>query len=635
LPADLAFARGREGALASLVASVAPPPAFGAGALAWRLEAWLALLGLALAARAALARVLEPWLGAHPARTSAWIAALLLPLHPATPAALAPLAGRGELVGLALALTAVALFLRGRQAERDGFTLAGLVVFAAAGAFSAVTLGLVPLLAAAEYACVRRHRKRRLRLRTAATTGLVFGATALLARLLAPAFAGVRDVDPDSPALAMIGELGRVLVGSEVLGTSGALVAGLLTLAASAPLFRAVRNAPRLWGWVLACLALVGSAGLAWAQMDVAAPGTTRALPALLAWSAVLGLALASLARPWRAALVLALAFGWAVLTHAAARPWLRATRALARFEAEVAPLLPRDGGEVFVLDPPQIEGLASFAPELGWLFVPSEGRALDAGLDPRRLRALTTVAFLSLVRNPAFEPQRARARVVIASRAALGELEPGWRSVMLPPARPAGAEPKPWRGALTYVPDEPLDPLSFEGVRLVADLATSARELEVLGWRNGSSEAGACRGRVLERGGRRVAEFDLARSLAWTLAGSVRRLVLEKGERGIERGELVARLALLPGVEGPTLEGRDWCFPSVELAPEDAGGRFVLEVLALESLELSELVLEPARDGRLCARGAEALRRGAPLVWTLEYRIGPHALYRTRGSSP
>ncbi|NOT31887.1 MAG: hypothetical protein HOP15_15685, partial [Planctomycetes bacterium] len=169
-----------ERSLASLWSTLVSVPLFGlpapgANALAWRLESLLLLLALAAAARLVLVRVLEPWIGLQPARAAALVAAILLPLHPAAPVACAELAGLPELFALLLALLATALFLRGRQTENDAFTSASLVLLVLASAASAVALLFSAGLASLEYACVRRHRKRALRLRTAATTALVFG----------------------------------------------------------------------------------------------------------------------------------------------------------------------------------------------------------------------------------------------------------------------------------------------------------------------------------------------------------------------------------------------------------------------------------------------------------------------------
>jgi hypothetical protein len=142
----------------------------------------------------------------------------------------------------------------------------------------------------------------------------------------------------------------------------------------------------------------------------------------------------------------------------------------------------------------------------------------------------------------------------------------------------------------------------------------------------------------VTERNGRRVAEFDLARSLPWLLAGSVRSLQLEKGVRGPERGEIVARLGGLESAGEPAADGDDWLFAAPVEPPRDPAaevGRYVLTLLAPGDLAWLELPLEREPSGALRARGAARFERASrgPVEWTLEYRSGPHALARARGT--
>lgn len=640
---------GRTVSLVARLASSLPAP--GASALPWRLEPWLVLLAIAFVARLALTRLYEPWLGVHPARAAALVGALLLPLHPAVPAATAERASLGELHGLLLALSSAALFLRGRQLQSEVATLASFGLLVLAAAVSSVALPFVIVMAGAEYLSVRRHRRRSLRLRTAAVTALAFGAGAWLATLLraAPGSAPTEGLalpfgaELRERALGFAAELGRVASGPEAAGAAGDLAAGLLLLLASFPLFRAARHAPRLWGWISLLLggALLGA--LLWGSSW---PGEGRVLPAALVWSAGLGLTLSALARPLRGVLVVVVALGWAVLAHAGARPWLVGSRVLAGFHAELVSLAPARDAPVLVLDPPVVAGLPPLTRALGWLFHPRLEGAAELAFDPLRVQGLSHAAFLALTRSEAFGRLRARAPVVLAPRRALGEEQEGWRAIELAPARAGaraddGVPGKPWRGGLTYVPDEPFDPLRLEAVRLVADMQTAPRELERLGWRTASGESGSVAARPFERGGRRVAEFDLSSSIPWVLAGSVKRLLVEQGESGIERAELLARLPELPGPVAPALDGRDWCFAPPALADEERGGTLVLVLLATHELEGLELVLEPhdAHDapGSLCARGAQGFvartaRPEAPVAWALEYRIGVRVVYRSRG---
>src|SRR5262249_53985133 len=149
-----------------------------------------------------------------------------------------------------------------------------------------------------------------------------------------------------------------------------------------------------------------------------------------------------------------------------------------------------------------------------------------------------------ALLRSDAFDDMRAEGATVLVADGG-----GGLRAVELAPPRPPRAAPRPWRGDLTYTPDEPLDPLEVELVRIVAELSTAPADLGRIAWRTRTGELGSCAGVQAERGGRRVAEFDLSSSLAWRLAGSVRSLLVEKGKRPIESGEILARLPEVPGL--------------------------------------------------------------------------------------
>jgi len=620
-------------------------------ALAWRIESLLILVGVALAARAFLVRLLEPRIGAQGARSAALVAALLLPLHPATPGAIAELAGRGEAAALLIGLVSGALFLRGRQQERDVLTVASFVLLVVAGFASPVAVGLGLGFAAAEFTAVRRHRVRSLRLRTAATTALVFCGGAGLAQILSPGTAAPPPfAEPTLAAtlrahvLALAGELARVATSPVgALGAFAVPLAGGLLLLALQPALPAARSAPRLWGGILVSFCAALLAALLWSGSGASA----RGLVPVTVWSVGLGLSITALARPWRAVRAGVLALGWAVLANAAGRPWLEGSRVLADLREQVRALAPLAGERVLVLDPPAPAGLPPLTRDLGWVFqealVPgTEG----SGFDPRRVCGLSSAAFLAWTRTDDFARARAEGLVVLARMGESEGLGGGLRAVRVPPARVEPARTS-WRGALKYTPEAALDPLAIGLVRLVAELATAPREIERLAWRTPAAESarsgdsGSWRGFVSERGGRRVAEFDLERSLEWRLAGSVAALLVKNGVREIERGELLTRLPEIPGPLVPLVVGGDWRFGPPELDVE--GGRFVLGLLALHDLELLELPLEPDPDGpagALCARGAQRFvahkaRGEAPVAWELEYRVGPHALYRNRGSVP
>ncbi len=631
-------------------------PAPGRMTLAWRLEPLLVLVGLGLAVRAFLVRLLEPRIGLHAARAAALVAALLIPLHPAAPAATAEVAGRNEAFGLLLGFAAGALFLRGRQGERDALTAISLVLLVAAGFYSTTAILLALVFAAAEFGSVRRHRRRSLRMRTAVTTALLFGAGAALPLLARAA----RLPDPAPLARSSFGdefreqvlrfgaELGHsTLASSAGSGGLAALLAGVLLLLALQPAFRAARNAPRLWGGILASWSVALLGALAWASTG----GSGGRLLALTLWSAGLGLTITALARPWRAGLAATIALGWGILAHAGARPWLAGSEALARLHGEITALAPPRELRVLVLDPPVIAGLPPLTRDLGWLFHRAlDSEASDSEFDARRVQGLSSAAFLALARSTAFEDMRRRELVVLVPGRELGGTRAGLQAVRLPAAGAPDAQPTTWRGALKFVPAAPLDPLRIELVRVVAELATTPREIERLAWRTPAAESaragdsGASAGLVRERNGRRVAEFDVGRSLAWRLAGNVAALLVKNGVREIERGEVLAYLPGVPGADAPVVSGGDWCFAEPRLDRErEPGACFVLGLLALDDLQRLELPLEPDPAGSvrgLRARGAQRFvarkaRVGAPVAWELEYRIGEHALFRSRGSVP
>ena len=84
----------------------------------------LAAVGLALFTR----RLLLPWTGSEHSTAAAFASAIVFGLHPLCSSAVAGVEGRGELLGVVLAGWAGALFLRGRQDRKIGFTAASFVL---------------------------------------------------------------------------------------------------------------------------------------------------------------------------------------------------------------------------------------------------------------------------------------------------------------------------------------------------------------------------------------------------------------------------------------------------------------------------------------------------------------------------
>lgn len=600
------------------------------------------LFGLATALFAFLVRLLTPWLGPEGARSAGLATALFLPLHPQAVRGIAELGARGELLALALGFLAAYLFLKGRQTERGSFTAASLALLLLAGAAASVAVLVALLLGAAEFSSVRRHRRRLLRLRTAATTAVLFGCAALL-----PSWFGAARLpdglgpgaEPRARLLALGDQLGHLaLPVRDELGAVGWVLGLGLLLLALQPAFHAARHAPRLWGSLLFAWSVALLVSLLWAG-----DGTRgRGLFALVVWAAGLGLTVTARLRVRRTALAFLVAIGWTMLAHAEARAWLVSARIQAQLQAEILALDPDFARPLLVLDPPA--GPLPLWGEPGWLFHPVLSPEGPERYGPPDVRMLSSAAFLALTRSAGFDELRTiRATVAVDARA-LGGAQPGRVALELAPAGPS-AEPRPWLRELNYTPDDPLDPLEWEGVQLVADLTSAPEELEQLGWKTREGEGGALRGHVAERGARRVAHFDLSDSLAWRLSDSVRVLEVLGGVSPIERGELLARLPELPGLSElpdgatPRVERDDWLFaPSRAAETLEPSGRYVLTLLALDELELVELTLEPGPGG-LRARGAQRVAARASgeaqVVWSLEYRIGEHALFRTRGSVP
>lgn len=601
-------------------------PAVGGRAFPFRFEQLLALGVLALALRGCLARALASRIGPQAAGIAASAAALVLPLHPRASELVARLDARAELGGLLFAAISGALFLQGRQEEREGLTIASLVALAVSGLFSAVALPCALLLACAEFACVRRHRRRSLRLRTATTTAAVFGACAALTSVLGRHLAQGPSHSMDFRARVQAvgdGLAGLALPSGHGLGVLGIVLAGALLLAAAQPALVAGRHAPRLWGGIFLAWAACLGVALLWAtRAEVAGDAL-----ALGVWSAGLGLAVASLGRARRLVHLWVLMTTLAALAHTTARPWLAATGVQRELRAQLLRSSPGGEEPVWLLDPPQVSGAPVLGDEYGWLLHPRLNGDTATPFLADRYRSLSSAAFLALADSEVFPELRARRPVVLwmAEPAAL-------RASPLEPSAPQ-EEPSPWRHELSYSPARALDPLDWEGVRVTAGLATAKRDLERLAWRAADGSSGSVEGALVEQGLRRVATYDLSASLAWRLAGPVHTLVIEQGVRNIERGELLARLPELEGIEGPAEEGEDWTFACGGSLPSDAGGRLTLRLLALPGLELSVVPLELESHNRLRARRVKGFARGADRIdWAIDYSVGSDVLFRARG---
>lgn len=609
-------------------------PGPGAEALPWRLESLAALLLLALLAGALVERCLAPWLGSEPARGGALATVFLVALHPLCALGTAALTNRPELGATVLALAASALFLKGRQEEREGLVIVGLGALVLAGLVSRSALGVVSVITIGELLCVRRHRPLRVRIRTAGTTALVFGSGAILPGLLLGGTLWEEGAGPRSGDLDHL--LVDLLLPDPLSSTLAVLFAGVLLLLALRSAFRAARHAPRLWGALLCAWILV--------LFATAAAGARQGVSPFLAvfWAAGLGIALSPLRAARRSVMIVLLGLGFAVLTHAAGRPWRLGARIQARLCAELRELSPRGDDTLLLLDPPVIEGLPSLGLDLAWmvepeLLAPARGAGREAPAE--RVRALTSRAFLALASTDVLAAMRARRSTIVVRTLPPGALEARLVPVRLPEEQAPPGATLTFR-ELAFVPTAPLDPLEWEHATLVAELASSPDEIDRLEWSTEDGGSSVLTGRVRELGGRRVGDFDLASCLDWRLAGMVQRLVVQGGIRGITRGELHARLPELPGIGRPEERAGDWVFAHEGEAPSFPGARLELGLLAMDDLSLQVLPVDAGQRGELRARGAAAFAAthavgGSPVYWFLDYRVGPQVLQRARGRRP
>ena len=243
---DTSILAGQSLALSAALHGVAPDS--GAWLRAENLLLYVvSALGLGLFTR----RLLLPWCGSEPARAAAGCTALFFALHPLGTPAVASLASRGDLLALAFGTWSAALFLRGRQDRHYPLTGLALLLCLLAGACSQIALGLPFVLAVAELASAHRYRPLRVRVRTAATTLVVFALAASVETILDGISTGRAALPPSALALLDIdswSDLGDSLIlGIEklgllvlpanplALGIAGTLLSGAIFLLAMQP----------------------------------------------------------------------------------------------------------------------------------------------------------------------------------------------------------------------------------------------------------------------------------------------------------------------------------------------------------------------------------------------------------------
>ena len=520
-------------------------------------------------------RVLLPWTGSEQARAASLAAAGILLVHPLSTFAVAELAAREALFGLVLGLFACALFLRGRQDRRPGFTLASLAV-ACIGGFAAQGLfALSALLAAAELVSTHRYRPLRVRLRTTATTFFVFGAGACLALFTGvaspPVFAagsealGATDL-PGGAGAAWLSIAGRSLeklglvclpANPYALGIVGTALAGSLFLVAVQPGLVAARSAPRLWGWLLAAWFFAFVATTLTSAHLAVSPGELSAASELLPAVAVMcfGLALGATAMsgPRRVAIPLLLILGYAWLAHGNARPWGRAQAVLAHWTEDVERALELHGtdGRLILIDPPRnIMGIDPIGAEPAFLVEPPAELAPEESWSPPQVQALSQAAFLAWTREPEFALARAESLAVLAPRSGQEDERRIVRLGAAVPSRP----PRTWRRELRS-PDLDLEALEVGALSLSVPSDTTRGSVGALSWkaRGGVNREDAIEGVWTPAAGESRALFDLSSSLDWRLDGRIGR-VWFSGEPG--SAVRIETLAELPMIRGSSRRG-------------------------------------------------------------------------------
>jgi len=619
-----------------------------------RLEGLALLVLAALALRVAVRRGLSPWTGLEHGRSAGYTAAVLLMVHPLAIPAAAHLGDRGDMLGLALGLWAIAVYLHARQARSRLGLAAPWALTLASAAASPLAYGLPVVLGVLELASADRHRDVKRRCRTAANTFVGFTLALLIERALRALVGGEAShvAHVDRSPLALLGvaaeKLGVFLlpVNTSGVGVFGYLLAVLAVLAALHPAFVAARAAPRLWGRILGAWAACIAALLALTWSVRSAPAELGDARTLLAGAALMaaGLGVASTAL-YGARRTLLPAIAIAVYAPLAAGSATTIEEAAEHVGALQSALL-RAGearsfeGTVVIVDPPrQVAGVRALGPEheaalVAQPFLKGSARPFEVFGLPRaalRLWSLDGEAFDAL--------RRAGATLLVRDAA------PGTYSErpLLPPA-PASQAPlrfgssqdlseapplDPWRArSLTVVPaSEPSRAAGAPLLRYTPALAPASEPTVTGGWQR------------TEEGWR--AQFDLERDVDWLLAGSVGALRLP-GELAAPREVLLAPDLPSPGgakaVEAirPRAVGQDWVFEVADAADPRAldTSRWVLALWDPIARTYEEH--PAARDGgRLRVSGVAVVRSRAAARharWSLERRIEGVTVERATG---
>jgi hypothetical protein len=609
-----------------------------------RVLALVALMVAAAGAGVTLRRLLVPWLGESSARAAGWACAGLAVAHPASVAAVARPLALGDLLALAAGTWCTAFYLRGRQQRRDVFLVLAALFAIAAGFASRAAWILPPVCALLEFSSAHRPRAAWRRFGAAALVGALalvcVGIEPMISAGRAGAFGSALPgaATPEQRVLTAIESLGVLALPAPSPGEPGVFVlAGALLLLVCEPFLRAVRAAPRLWGW----LVLVWIGGLALSLALVShqrAPSGEVELAAALSPSAFFvcaGLATAATALGGfrRTALPIALAAGLCFIADRTASAWPRATRELfaLRSDLERATSLASPSGRVLAVGVPLDP--RGFGPgrDLDLLARPwpsAEPEAprvqrVDAGALAQRLRL-----------PPTTELRRSGLAVLI--------LDPDGRRAIATRVPAPSENQKPitgreWEGGrsdLFEVDPVALDPFELTAVRVVPVVGVSTGEKPLLAWRstNQHFEKGTIEGAWIEGEDGPRAIFDLARSHEWLLGGAIRRLLFHNQLLKFVTVEVLPGIPL-SGAEDPAVS---LTIPEAE-RPRGLQGEetWVLVRVPLDDSPLVEFEGRWTRDDRLVFDvAATGPADGSPPPWwRVECRVGGTAVARTRAA--
>jgi hypothetical protein len=633
--------------------------------LALRLEHLVYLLLAGVGLGYFVRRLLLPWSGSEAAKAAGRAAALLFAVHPLVVWSVADLGARGQLLGLGLALWSALLFLRGRQDARFGWLCISYLLAVAAGFSSWLALGLPVLLASCDLTSTHRYRPLRKRLRTSATTLVLFSAAVCLSAGLSfllrkdsgvgVLFAAARRAFSPEGAQEAVGraaeKLGLLVLPSnpEVLGAVGIVIAGAAFLVAMQPALLAARSAPRLWGWLLGGLAFALLASLV-ATLNVTVNaeqlnGASLMLPSIAVMAAGLGLGATALSGPHRPYMAWVVVVAYAALAHANARPWMHASWQVVELRRGLSPALEAHGSlRTVVLDPPLAsQGMQPLANHIQALLDPRLGAEPTASVDgAREALALSTEDFLSLLFEPEFLDWLGTECLLIYPHSRLVDFQiqgadsKREATVWQPPAPSQGAQS--WARSLSSGALD-LSPLEHSALRVRVTSEVDPSLLSRVSWRSQESVGpteGMHPGSWRRDPAGALGWYDLSASLAWRIGGHVRKILFLELLRTLDEASLHSAL---PSLGQPALDltqGRV-LIRDVKL-PEGYGSlELRLSILDLKGFTVRREVLQAGALAHsyslvLDSEFLRLLEAGQPVAWQLEASMDGNTIARERG---